>query len=114
MTSFTAEHDGRFMAGYGSNLPSGFRLSYAASKPQWQVWHLFLKLLHGSGRGRRIEITMGITCHTCHAFFVFGLGERFKAIATCHQTCHRLGITINRYTWSPKVPGRLGMLEEAA
>jgi hypothetical protein len=37
---------------------------------------------------RRIEITMGITCHTCHAFSIFGLGTLFWRIATCHQTCH--------------------------
>jgi glutamate/tyrosine decarboxylase-like PLP-dependent enzyme len=29
------------------------------------------------GNSKRIEITMGITCHTCHAFSVFGLGTRF-------------------------------------
>jgi RNase P subunit RPR2 len=63
---------------------------------------------------RRIEITMGITCHTCHTFFVFGLSKRFRAIATCHQTCHHLGITSKRYTWRPRMPGRLEELGEAA
>ena len=33
---------------------------------------------------------MGISCHTCHAFSVFGLGKRFRVIATCHLTCHEL------------------------
>jgi hypothetical protein len=41
---------------------------------------------------KRIAITMGITCHTCHAFSVFGLGTPFGAIATCHQACHGLAI----------------------
>jgi hypothetical protein len=50
MTNRTAEYDGRFMAGYCSNLPSGFWLSYAVSKPQWQVWHLFSKLIHTAER----------------------------------------------------------------
>jgi hypothetical protein len=45
-----------------------------------------------AGNSRRIEITMGITCHTCHAFYVFGLSTPFGAIATCHRTCH--GFTI--------------------
>jgi hypothetical protein len=40
------------------------------------------------GSSRRIKITMGITCHTCHAFSIFGLGTLFWRIATCHQTCH--------------------------
>jgi hypothetical protein len=42
--------------------------------------------------GKRIEITMGITCHTCHVFSVFGLGMPFTAMTTCHRTCH--GFTI--------------------
>jgi hypothetical protein len=45
-----------------------------------------------AGNIRRIEITMGITCHTCHTFSVFGLGMPFGAIATCHRTCHGLAI----------------------
>jgi hypothetical protein len=40
------------------------------------------------GKGKRIEITMGISCHTCHAFSVFSLGMPFRAMTTCHQTCH--------------------------
>ena len=97
MTSHTAEGYGRFMAGYCSNLPWIFSLIYAVYKPQWQVWQLFSKLSHRRGKKekkgreeRRVEITMGISCHTCHAFSVFGLGKRFRAIATCHQTCHKL------------------------
>jgi hypothetical protein len=85
------------MAGYCSNLPWSFWLVYAVKKAQWQVWQLFLKLQQkqvekSEGNGRRIGITMGITCHTCHAFTIFGLDKRFRAIATCHQTCH--GLTI--------------------
>jgi hypothetical protein len=97
MINLAAEDYGRFMASYGSNLPSSFRLVYAAYKPRWQVWQLFSKLSHRRGKRekkgreeRRVEITMGISCHTCHAFSVFGLGKRFRAIATCHQTCHEL------------------------
>jgi hypothetical protein len=85
------------MAGYCSNLPASFRLGYASKKAQWQVWQVFSKLSHrkvereDKGRkGERIGITMGISCHTCHAFSVFGLGKRFRAIATCHRTCHEL------------------------
>jgi hypothetical protein len=37
---------------------------------------------------KRIEITMGITCHTCHGFGVFGFNKRFTTIPTCHPTCH--------------------------
>jgi hypothetical protein len=44
------------------------------------------------GNSRRIEITMGITCHTCHAFSIFGLGTPFGDIATCHRTCHGFAI----------------------
>jgi hypothetical protein len=85
------------MAGYGSNLPWNFWLVYAANKAQWQVWQLFSELQQrkvekSKGNSRRIEITMGITCHTCHWIFDFGLGKGFRAIATCHQTCHGLGI----------------------
>jgi hypothetical protein len=85
------------MAGYCSNLPWSFWLIYAVSKAQWQVWHLFSKLQQrkvakSRGTSRRIEITMVITCHTCHAFSVFGLGTPFWAIATCHRTCHGLAI----------------------
>jgi hypothetical protein len=85
------------MAGYCSNLPWSFRLVYAANKAQWQVWQLFSKLqqrkVEKSGvNSKRIGITMGISCHTCHAFSVFGLGMPFRAIATCHQTCHGLAI----------------------
>ena len=75
---------GRFMAGYCSNLPSSFRLVYALKKAQWQVWQLFSKLSHRevekrikASKGKRIGITMGISCHTCHVFSVFGLGKRF-------------------------------------
>jgi hypothetical protein len=85
------------MAGYCSNLPWSFWLVYAANKAQWQVWQLFSKLQQRKVRraevnSRRIEITMGITCHTCHTFSIFGLGTPFGAIATCHQTCHGLAI----------------------
>jgi hypothetical protein len=85
------------MAGYCSNLPWSFWLVYAASEAQWQVWQLFAKLQQRkvekrANNSRRIEITMGITCHTCHAFSVFGLGKGFRAIATCHRTCHGLAI----------------------
>jgi hypothetical protein len=85
------------MAGYCSNLPSSFRLVHASKKAQWQVWQLFSKLSHRevkkrikARKGKRIGITMGISCHTCHVFSVFGLGKRFRAIATCHRTCHEL------------------------
>jgi hypothetical protein len=44
------------------------------------------------GNGKRTEITMRITCHTCHAFSDFGLGTPFWTIATCHRTCHGLAI----------------------
>jgi hypothetical protein len=85
------------MAGYCSNLSWRFWLVYAANKAQWQVWQLFSKLQQkkvekSRGNSRPIEITMGITCHTCHAFSVFGLGTPFWDIATCHRTCH--GLTI--------------------
>jgi hypothetical protein len=90
-----AAHNGRFMAGYCNNLPLIFRLVYAMYKSQWQVWHLFSELSHrevkrrGEGeKERRVGITMGISCHTCNAFSAFGLGKRFRAIATCHLTCH--------------------------
>jgi hypothetical protein len=85
------------MAGYCSNLPSSFRLVYAAYKSRWQVWQLFSKLSRREieKRGedekeKRVGITMGISCHTCHAFSVFGLGKGLRAIATCHLTCHEL------------------------
>jgi hypothetical protein len=44
---------------------------------------------------------MGISCHTCHAFSVFGLGKRFKAIATCHLTCHETAaaVEVARQDW---------------
>jgi hypothetical protein len=97
MINLAAGDYGRFMAGYCSNLPSSFRLVYATYKPRWQVWHLFSKLSHrGVKKGKktekvkRVEITMGISCHTCHAFSVFGLDKRFRVIATCHLTCHEL------------------------
>jgi hypothetical protein len=85
------------MAGYCSNLPSNFCLVCAANKAQWQVWQLFSKLRQrkvekSRDNGKRIEITMRITCHTCHAFSVFGLGTLFGTIATCHQTCHGFAI----------------------
>jgi hypothetical protein len=84
------------MAGYCSNLPLSFRLVYAVKKARWQVWQLLLKLTHREsrrrvGKGERIEITMGISCHTCHAFSAFGLGIPFRAMTTCHLTCHGLG-----------------------
>jgi hypothetical protein len=44
------------------------------------------------GNSRRIGITIEITCHTCHAFSVFGLVTPFGAIATCHRTCHGFAI----------------------
>src|SRR5215211_835936 len=97
MISATAEDYGRFMAGYCSNLPLSSRLIYAAYKPRWQVWQLFSKLSRREvkkreeeEKERRVGITMGISCHTCHAFSVFGLGMRFRAMATCHLTCHEL------------------------
>jgi hypothetical protein len=97
MISLAAGDNGRFMAGYCSNLPSSFQLVYAAYKPRWQVWHLFSKLSHREvgkrkkeEKVKRIGITIGISCHTCHAFSVFGLGKRFRVIATCHLTCHEL------------------------
>jgi hypothetical protein len=85
------------MAGYCSNLPWNFWLAYAANKAQWQVWQLFPKLQQrkvkkSGGNSRRMGITMGMTCHTCHAFSVFGLGTPFLTIATCHRTCHGLAI----------------------
>jgi hypothetical protein len=81
------------MAGYCSNLPWNFSLVYAVNKAQWQVWQLFSKLPQRKvrkerGYSRRMEITMGITCHTCHVFSKLGLGTPFWGIATCHQTCH--------------------------
>jgi hypothetical protein len=97
MISLTADDYGRFMAGYCSNLPLSFRFIYAVYRPRWQVWHLFSKLSHGgvekrkkAEKEKRVGITMGISCHTCHAFSVFGLGKRFRPIATCHLTCHNL------------------------
>src|SRR5215207_11676274 len=49
---------------------------------------------------RRVGITMGISCHTCHAFSVSGLGKRFRAIATCHLTCHELAAgELDRQDW---------------
>jgi hypothetical protein len=85
------------MAGYCSNLSWSFWLVYAANKAQWQVWQLFSKLQQRkvekrANNSRRIEITMGITCHTCHAFSVFGLSTPFGDIATCHRTCHGFAI----------------------
>jgi hypothetical protein len=84
------------MASYCSNLPSNFGLVYAANKARWQVWQLFSKLTHReeiSGKKvekeERIEITMEITCHTCHASSVFGLGKRFRAMASSMATCHQ-------------------------
>jgi hypothetical protein len=88
------------MAGYCSNLPCLFTLIYAAKSTRWQVWQLFLKptrrekdeekeRVEGEKR-RRIGITIGITCHTCHGFRAFGLDKRFTAIAAWHQTCHEL------------------------
>jgi hypothetical protein len=70
------------------------------NKAQWQVWQLFSKLrqrrVEKSGSdSKRIEITMGISCHTCHVFSVFGLGTPFRAIATCHGTCHGLAVAEN-------------------
>jgi hypothetical protein len=97
MINLAAGDYGRFMAGYCSNLPSSFRLVYAAKKTQWQVWHLFSKLSHKevekrkkAKKAKRVGITIGISCHTCHAFSVFSLGKRFRPIATCHLTCHDL------------------------
>jgi hypothetical protein len=56
MTSHTAEGYGRFMAGYCSNLPWIFPLIYTVYKPQWQVWHLFSKLLHrGVDKREKVE-----------------------------------------------------------
>jgi hypothetical protein len=84
------------MAGYCSNLSWSFWLIHPVNKAQWQVWQLFSKLWRRAeksrGNSRRIEITMGLTCHTCHAFSVFGLGKVFEVIATCHRTCHGLAI----------------------
>src|SRR5215218_3662153 len=95
MTSHTDTRYGRFMAGYCSNLPWSFRLVYAVKEARWQVWQLLLKLQQRKvekrrGKGKRVGITMGISCHTCHAFSVSGLGMPFKAMTTCHQTCHGL------------------------
>src|SRR5215210_6308344 len=97
MISHTESRYGRFMAGYCSNLPLSFRLVYAVKQARWQVWQLLLKLqqrkVRKRGRkGERIEITMGISCHTCHAFSVFGLGMAFRVMTTCHQTCHGLPV----------------------
>jgi hypothetical protein len=85
------------MAGYCNDLPWSFWLVYAASEAQWQVWQLFSKLRQrkskkSKGNGRRIGITIEVTCHTCHAFSVFGLGTPFGTIATCHRTCHGFAI----------------------
>jgi hypothetical protein len=52
------------------------------------------EVMKSEGSSKRIEITMGITCHTCHAFSVFGLGTPFLRIATCHQTCHDLSYVL--------------------
>src|SRR5215203_2272319 len=95
MTSRTESRYGRLMAGYCSNLPLSFRLVYAVKRARWQVWQLLLKLQQRKvgkrgGKGKRIGITMGISCHTCHAFSLFCLGMPFKAMTTCHQTCHVL------------------------
>lgn len=97
MISPTEARYDRFMAGYCSNLPLSFWLVYAVKEARWQVWQLLLKLTHKKVekkevKGKRIEITMGISCHTCHAFSVFGLGMPFRVMTTCHQTCH--GLTI--------------------
>src|SRR5215213_5916001 len=97
MTSHIDEQYGRFMAGYCSNLPWSFRLVFAVKNAQWRVWQLFSKLQQrrvekSRGNGKRRGITMRITCHTCHVFWGFGLGKRFRAIATYHQTCHGLGM----------------------
>jgi hypothetical protein len=86
------------MAGYCSNLPPNFSLVYAVNKARWQVWQLFSELQQRQTKksgvnDRRIEITMRISCHTCHAFSIFGLGKPFWRIATCHQTCHGFGTT---------------------
>jgi hypothetical protein len=88
------------MAGYCSDLPWSFWLVYAMNKAQWQVWQLLAKLWQRRvvKRGRnskRIEITMEITCHTCHTFSVFGLDTLVRAIATCHRTCHGLVVAEN-------------------
>jgi hypothetical protein len=85
------------MAGYCSNLPWSFWLVYAANKAQWQVWQLFPKLqqkkvMKSGGSSKRIEITIRITCHTCHVFSVFGLGTPYGDIATYHRTCHGFAI----------------------
>jgi hypothetical protein len=50
------------------------------------------KVKKSGGNSKRIEITMGITCHTCHVFSVFSLGTLFGDIATCHRTCHGFAI----------------------
>jgi hypothetical protein len=81
------------MAGYCSYLPWNFSLVYAVNKAQWQVWQLFSKLQQrkirkSEGNSRCIDLTMGITCHTCHIFPELGLDTPFWGIATCHQTCH--------------------------
>jgi hypothetical protein len=95
MTDTAAAPYGRFMAGYGSNLPCFSWLICAVNKAQWQVWQLFLKLTRrekreeeGRKKRKRIGITIGTTCHTCHRFYAFSLGTRLTAIATCHLTCH--------------------------
>jgi hypothetical protein len=97
LTSCTDGRYGRFLAGYGSNLQWSFWLVSAANTAQWQVWQLFSKLQkrkveRSEGNSKRIEITMRITCHTCHVSSVFGLGTPFGAIATCHRTCHGLAV----------------------
>jgi hypothetical protein len=85
------------MAGYCINLPWSFWPVYAVNKAQWQVWQLFSKLQQkkverSASNSRRIGTTMGITCHTCHAFSVLGLSTLFETIATCHRTCHGFAI----------------------
>jgi hypothetical protein len=85
------------MAGYCSNLPWSSWLVCAVNKAQWQVWQLFSKLRQrkvekSRGNDKRIEITMRITCHTCHGVCDFSLGTPFWTIATCHRTCHGLAI----------------------
>jgi hypothetical protein len=54
---------------------------------------------------------MGISCHTCHAFSVSGLGKRFRAIATCHLTCHELaageGERVGGVRFVPRTPSLL-------
>jgi hypothetical protein len=73
-----------------------FSLFIRRIKHNGRYGSLFQKLWQRAAKSRDnnrcIEITMGITCHTCHAFSVFGLGTVFEAIATCHRTCHGLAI----------------------